>query len=135
MDYNKRIVKTGIIAFASLVLVVSVLIAVLFNVTSHGTNMKGFRIKTGTRIFYNLGCVKCHSIRILNIEGAHVGPDLSGAYSNVEKIYRESLYDFLKSPSGTMYFVLMFNHLTKRDRKIIVSELKIAQDMKITKRR
>lgn len=135
MNYNKkRIVKIGVIVFAGLVLVVLIMAVLLFNTVSGGTGVKTLRIKSDVGIFYNLGCIKCHSIKTLGIKGGHVGPDLSGAYSGVKEIYLEDLNDFLKNPSGTMYFVLMFNHLTKRDRKIIVFELKKAQYLKIKRK-
>jgi cytochrome c551/c552 len=126
---NKNIIKTGIFVSLGLILIlaVSVLALLFFMTTSNGSNLKNRKTKNGRAIFYNLGCVKCHSIRALNIKGGHVGPDLSGAYSNVEKVYRKSLNDFLKNPAGTMYFVLMFNHLSKENRKIIIAELKKAQ--------
>ena len=126
---NKNIIKTGIFVSLGLILIlaVSVLALLFFMTTSNGSNLKNRKTKNGRAIFYNLGCVKCHSIRALNIKGGHVGPDLSGAYSNVEKVYRKSLNDFLKNPAGTMYFILMFNHLSKENRKIIIAELKKAQ--------
>ncbi len=126
---NKNIIKTGIFVSLGLILIlaVSVLALLFFMTTSNGSNLKNRKTKNGRAIFYNLGCVKCHNIRALNIKGGHVGPDLSGAYSNVEKVYRKSLNDFLKNPAGTMYFVLMFNHLSKENRKIIIAELKKAQ--------
>ncbi|MDA8053430.1 MAG: hypothetical protein M0012_04655 [Deltaproteobacteria bacterium] len=126
---NKNIIKTGIFVSLGLILIlaVSVLALLFFMKTSNGSNLKNLKTKNGRAIFYNLGCVRCHNIRTLNIKGGHVGPDLSDAYSNVEKVYRESLNDFLKNPTGTMYFVLMFNHLDKENRKIIITELKKAQ--------
>ncbi|MHB1546342.1 MAG: c-type cytochrome [bacterium] len=89
----------------------------------------GSTLANGKKIFYKLGCVRCHNIRALNIKGGHVGPDLSNAYSDVKKIYKENVNDFLKNPTGTMYFVLAFNHLSKEDRKIITAELKKAQNI------
>ncbi|RZD15461.1 MAG: c-type cytochrome [Candidatus Acidulodesulfobacterium ferriphilum] len=126
---NKNIIKIGIFVSLGLILIlaVPVLALLVFMKTSNGSNLKNLKTKNGRAIFYNLGCVKCHNIRALNIKGGHVGPDLSGAYSNVEKVYRKSLNDFLKNPAGTMYFILMFNHLSKENRKIIIAELKKAQ--------
>ncbi len=94
-----------------------------------GLNSKKAGAPAGKKIFYKLGCVRCHNIKALNIKGGHVGPDLSGAYSDTKKVYKESVNDFLKNPTGTMYFVLMFNHLNKEDRKIITAELKKAQNI------
>ncbi len=95
-----------------------------------GLNTKKVSVAAGENIFYKLGCVRCHNIKVLGIKGGHVGPDLSGAYSDVEKVYRENVNNFLKYPSGTMYFVLMFNKLSKEDRKTITEELKKAQEIK-----
>lgn len=127
MKNNKKIIRIGIFASTGLILTASVLILFYFLKTSDGSNLKSSKTKNGRAIFYNLGCVKCHNIRVLNVKGGHVGPDLSDAYSNVEKVYREDVNDFLKNPTGTMYFALMFNHLNGKDRKIIVKELKKAQ--------
>ena len=128
---NKNIIKTGIFVSLGLILVlaVSVLALLFFMKTPNGSNLKNLKTKNGRAIFYNLGCVKCHSIRALNIKGGHVGPDLSGAYSDAKKVYKENVNGFLKNPTGTMYFVLLLNHLSKEDRKIITAELKKAQNI------
>ncbi len=94
-----------------------------------GFNSKKVNAQAGKKIFYKLGCVRCHNIRALNIKGGHVGPDLSGAYSDAKKVYKENVNGFLKNPTGTMYFVLLLNHLSKEDRKIITAELKKAQNI------
>lgn len=126
---NKSIIKIWFSVFIGLIIILAVSVLALFSFMkmSDGSNLKNRKIKSGRAIFYNLGCVKCHNIRVLNIKGGHVGPDLSGAYSNVKKIYKEDVNSFLKNPTGTMYFALMFSHLNKEDRKIIVKELKKAQ--------
>ncbi|MHB8232685.1 MAG: c-type cytochrome [bacterium] len=126
---NKNIIKIWIPVFIGIIFILAVSVLALFSFlnSSDGGNLKNLKIKKGRAIFYNLGCVKCHNIRVLNIKGGHVGPDLSGAYSNVKKVYKEDVNSFLKNPTGTMYFALMFNHLNKEDRKIIVKELKKAQ--------
>ncbi len=94
-----------------------------------GLNSKKAGTPEGKKIFYKLGCVRCHNIRALGIKGGHVGPDLSGAYSDVKKVYKEDVNSFLKNPTGTMYFVLLLNRLSKEDRKIITAELKKAQNI------
>lgn len=128
---KNRMIKIGFLI--SIVIIASAIIITYFSFTAktNGDNLKNLKGKKGEDIFYVLGCVKCHNIKALNIKGGHVGPDLSNAYSNVKKIYRENVNNFLKNPSGTMYFVLMFNHLNKEDRKIIVKELKKAQSIEI----
>ncbi|MHB1661460.1 MAG: cytochrome c family protein [bacterium] len=127
MKNNKKIIRIGIFASAGLILTASVLILFYFLKTSGGSNLKSFKTKSGRAVFYNLGCVKCHNIKVLNVKGGHIGPDLSDAYSNVKKVYKKDVNDFLKNPTGTMYFALMFNHLNREDREIIVKELKKAQ--------
>ena len=92
-------------------------------------NKDNIKPSNNKKIFYKLGCVRCHNIRALNIKGGHVGPDLSGGYSDAKKVYKENVNGFLKNPAGTMYFVLLFNHLSKEDRKIITAELKKAQNI------
>ena len=94
-----------------------------------GFNPKKVNAPAGKKIFYKLGCVRCHNIRALNIKGGHIGPDLSGAYSDAKKVYKKNVNGFLKNPTGTMYFVLLLNHLSKEDRKIITAELKKAQNI------
>jgi hypothetical protein len=127
MKNNKKIIRIGIFTSAGLILTASVLILFYFLKTSGGSNLKSSKTKSGRAVFYNSGCVKCHNIKVLNVKGGHVGPDLSDAYSNVKKVYKKGVNDFLKNPTGTMYFALMFNHLSREDRKIIVGELKKAQ--------
>lgn len=57
-------------------------------------------------IFVRKGCVQCHSVSALDVEGAHVGPDLSASAQNVPARYGRELREYLRNPSGTMQLVL-----------------------------
>ncbi len=131
--FNKRFTAIWVTAIAGLIIILSLSFVELYyslRVSDGiGLNSKKVIAPAGKKIFYKLGCVRCHNIRTLNVKGGHVGPDLSGAYSDVKKVYKENVNGFLKNPTGTMYFVLLFNHLNKKDRKIITAELKKAQDI------
>ncbi len=130
---SKKFMTIWAPALTGLVLIIALsLIGLYYSLKiSDGSVLNKGNIKpsNGKKIFYKLGCARCHNIRALNIKGGHVGPDLSGAYSDVKKVYKENVNGFLKNPTGTMYFVLLFNHLNKEDRKIITAELKKAQNI------
>lgn len=110
-----------------LIIIITVILTIFYFTFISKSGQKNYKNLKKRSIFLKLGCIKCHNIRSLNIKGGHVGPDLSNAYSNVRKVYKKSLDKFLKNPTGTMQFVLFFTHLTKRNRKIIIVELKKAQ--------
>ena len=129
--FDKRFMEIWAPAIGGLIIIFALIFAGLYyslgTSADIGLNSKKIGIQAGKKIFYKLGCVKCHNIKVLGIKGGHVGPDLSGAYSDVKKVYNKNVNEFLKNPTGTMYFVLMFKHLNSEDRKIITAELKKAQ--------
>ncbi len=131
--FDKRFMVVWAPAIAGLFIIISLSFIELYYSlrTSDGIGLNSKKViaPAGKKIFYKLGCVRCHNIRALDVKGGHVGPDLSGAYSDVKKVYKENVNGFLKNPTGTMYFVLLFNHLNREDRKIITAELKKAQDI------
>ena len=119
--FDKRFMTLWAPAIAVLIIILSLSLVELYYSLrisdGIGLNSKKFSAPSGKKIFYNLGCVKCHNIKVLNVKGGHVGPDLSDAYSNVKKVYKKSINDFLKNPTGTMYFALMFNVKIKNKRR------------------
>lgn len=58
-------------------------------------------------IFARKGCPQCHTISALGIKSpAEIGPDLTGAYSDVQTRFGVKLDQFLAAPTGTMQVVL-----------------------------
>ncbi|MEH7074805.1 cytochrome C [Neobacillus drentensis] len=81
------------------------------------------------RIFIQRGCVSCHSISKLNIQGGSTGPDLSQAYVNVEGKHGVPIEEFLKKPtSAVMSGVLGDKPLTDDERKAVLAALKAASE-------
>ena len=75
-------------------------------------------------LFTNQGCLQCHSIGDLNLDGGKVGPDLSTAYNSVEEKYGVTLDEFLTKPeTGVMNSVISGNPLSDEDRKAIINVL------------
>jgi cytochrome c551/c552 len=75
-------------------------------------------------IFEAKGCVQCHSVTRLGVDGAAVGPDLSDAATAVPARYGRDLATFLEQPSGTMHLVLTQQiQLTQEERDSIVAVL------------
>ncbi|MBB6446636.1 cytochrome C [Bacillus benzoevorans] len=81
------------------------------------------------RIFLQRGCVSCHSVSALNIQGGATGPDLSQAYVNVEGKHGVPLEEFLKKPtSAVMSSVLGGDPLTDDERAAVIAALKAASE-------
>lgn len=58
-------------------------------------------------IFVRKGCPQCHSISAFGIKSpTEVGPDLTGAYADVQTRFGLKLDQFLAAPTGTMQMVL-----------------------------
>lgn len=77
-------------------------------------------------IFVRKGCPQCHSISAFGIKSqAEVGPDLTGAYDDVQTRFGLKLDQFLEAPTGTMQMVLSsMIKLTPAERDSIVHILK-----------
>ena len=59
------------------------------------------------QIFVQKGCPQCHSISAFGIKSpAEIGPDLTGAYEDVQARFGLKLDQFLATPTGTMQVVL-----------------------------
>ena len=76
-------------------------------------------------LFVAKGCPQCHSISALGVKSpAEVGPDLTGAYQDVQQRFGVRLDEFLAQPTGTMQVVLGSQiTLTPAERDSIVSVL------------
>lgn len=69
-----------------------------------------------TEIFSQKGCLGCHSISKLNLQGGATGPDLSQAFTNVEGKHGKPINEFLKEPtSAVMSGVISGNPLTDEE--------------------
>lgn len=80
-------------------------------------------------IFKQKGCISCHSISKLNVQGGTTGPDLSNAYVEVEGKHGKPLDEFLKAPtSAVMSGVMKSNPLTDEERAAIIQALKVASE-------
>lgn len=80
-------------------------------------------------IFVKRGCVQCHSIKALNVQGGAVGPDLSHAYTDVQAQRGIPIQQFLKKPnSAVMSGVLGSRPLSDADYNAVLAALKAASE-------
>jgi hypothetical protein len=77
-------------------------------------------------IFVAKGCPQCHSVSAFGVKSPNdVGPDLTGAYDDVQTRFGLKLDQFLAAPTGTMQVVLSsMIKLTPAERDSIVQILK-----------
>lgn len=84
---------------------------------------------TDDNILNKKGCLGCHSVEALNIQGGAVGPDLSQSFANVEGKHGKSIDEFLKEPtSAVMSGVIADNPLTDDERTQVLDLLKQASE-------
>ncbi|KOP71744.1 cytochrome C [Cytobacillus solani] len=75
------------------------------------------------------GCLGCHAVSGLNLEGGATGPDLTQAFNNVEGKHGKPLAEFLKEPtSAVMSSVIGGNPLTDEEISQVVEALKKAAE-------
>ncbi|MED4202801.1 cytochrome C [Neobacillus mesonae] len=75
------------------------------------------------------GCLGCHAVESLELQGGAVGPDLSKAFVNVEGKHGKPIEEFLKQPtSAVMSGVISKNPLTDDERKQVLELLKEASE-------
>lgn len=75
------------------------------------------------------GCLGCHAVSKLNLEGGATGPDLSQAFNNVADKHGKQINEFLKEPtSAVMSTVISGNPLTDEEISQIVDTLKKATE-------
>lgn len=80
-------------------------------------------------ILQSKGCIGCHAVSGLNLQGGATGPDLSQAYTNVEGKHGKPIDEFLKEPtSAVMSTVIGGSPLTDDEITQIVEELKKASE-------
>ncbi|MGP3561442.1 c-type cytochrome [Geobacillus sp. BK01] len=80
-------------------------------------------------ILQKKGCLSCHSVSKLNLQGGTTGPDLSNAYQVVEGKHGKPIEEFLKAPtSAVMSGVIKSNPLTDEERADIIALLKEASE-------
>lgn len=80
-------------------------------------------------ILQSKGCLGCHSVEALNLKGGATGPDLSGAFKNVEGKHGKPVNEFLKEPtSAVMSGVIGGNPLTDEEINQVVEILKEASE-------
>ena len=77
-------------------------------------------------IFARKGCPQCHTISALGIKSqSEIGPDLTGAYDDVQTRFGLKLDQFLTTPTGTMQVVLSsMIKLTPAERDSVIHILK-----------
>ncbi|TCJ05204.1 cytochrome C [Cytobacillus praedii] len=75
------------------------------------------------------GCLGCHAVSGLNLEGGATGPDLTQAFNNIEGKHGKPLAEFLKEPtSAVMSSVIGGNPLTDEEISQVVEALKKAAE-------
>ncbi|WP_045514796.1 cytochrome c [Neobacillus niacini] len=80
-------------------------------------------------ILNSKGCLGCHAVDSLGLEGGATGPDLSKAFTDVEGKHGKSIDDFLKEPtSAVMSSVIGGNPLTDEERTQVLDMLKQASE-------
>ncbi len=76
------------------------------------------------QVFIDKGCVQCHKVSKLGVEGQEIGPDLSFAATDVRSRFGTDIESFLRSPTGTMQIVLSSQiKLTEEERESIAKLL------------
>ena len=80
-------------------------------------------------ILNSKGCLGCHAVDKLGLEGGATGPDLSKAFTEVEGKHGKSLDEFLKEPtSAVMSSVIGGSPLTDEERTQVLDMLKQASE-------
>ncbi|WP_134699342.1 cytochrome C [Ammoniphilus sp. YIM 78166] len=78
-------------------------------------------------VFVQKGCLACHAVSGLGLDGGVTGPDLSQSFLNVEDKHGVPLDEFLKKPtSAVMSGVIGGNPLTDEERQALIEALKKA---------
>ncbi|WP_102345059.1 cytochrome C [Bacillus sp. Marseille-P3661] len=86
-------------------------------------------VSAEAQIITDKGCLACHAVENLGLQGGATGPDLSQAFNNVEGKHGKPIDEFLKEPtSAVMSSVISGNPLTDEEVTSIVEALKIASE-------
>lgn len=80
-------------------------------------------------ILNSKGCLGCHAVDALGLEGGATGPDLSKAFTDVEGKHGKPIEEFLKEPtSAVMSSVIGGSPLTDEERTQVLDMLKQASE-------
>jgi cytochrome c551/c552 len=80
-------------------------------------------------ILNSKGCLGCHAVDSLGLEGGATGPDLSKAFTDVEGKHGKTIDEFLKEPtSAVMSSVIGGSPLTDEERTQVLDMLKQASE-------
>lgn len=80
-------------------------------------------------ILNSKGCLGCHAVDSLGLEGGATGPDLSKAFTDVEGKHGKPIEEFLKEPtSAVMSSVIGGSPLTDEERTQVLDMLKQASE-------
>jgi hypothetical protein len=86
-------------------------------------------VSANSEILNTKGCLSCHSVSSLDLEGGATGPDLSQAFTGVEGKHGKPLNEFLKEPtSAVMSSVIGGNPLTDEEIQQLVDALQEAAE-------
>ncbi|THE13243.1 cytochrome C [Bacillus timonensis] len=89
----------------------------------------GETVSAEAELLQSKGCLGCHSVSGLNLQGGATGPDLTFAYENVESKHGKPINEFLKEPtSAVMSGVISGNPLADDEIENIVNALKKASE-------
>lgn len=84
-------------------------------------------VSADNNILKSKGCLGCHSVSALNLQGGATGPDLSKAFENVEGKHGKPIDQFLKEPtSAVMSGVIGGNPLSEGEISEVVKLLEEA---------
>jgi cytochrome c551/c552 len=84
-------------------------------------------VSADNNILKSKGCLGCHSVSALNLQGGATGPDLSKAFENVEGKHGKPIDQFLKEPtSAVMSGVIGGNPLSEEEISEVVKLLEEA---------
>jgi cytochrome c551/c552 len=80
-------------------------------------------------ILNSKGCLGCHAVDSLGLDGGATGPDLSKAFTDVEGKHGKSIDEFLKEPtSAVMSSVISGSPLTDEEHTQVLDMLKQASE-------
>lgn len=86
-------------------------------------------VQLESRVLEQKGCVACHAVSEIGLEGPPTGPDLSHVYSIMEGKHGKTMEEFLAEPtSAVMATVLGENPLTEEEIEAIAEVLQIAEN-------
>lgn len=86
-------------------------------------------VSADNNILKSKGCLGCHSVSALNLQGGATGPDLSKAFENVEGKHGKPIDQFLKEPtSAVMSGVIGGNPLSEEEISEVVKLLEEASN-------